>query len=97
MVANILHADPFPPPSPTPPTMGMGSIGQNSIFSGHGHVTYKIKGNHEIQHYDSIHFAHRPLPLFPDPWKVSTGQKGQNSTFLEHGHVAYQIYWIQVM
>ena len=30
-----------------PLTLGMGSIGQNSTFSEHGHVAYQIKGNHE--------------------------------------------------
>ena len=35
MVANILPADPQ-----CPHTLGMMYIGQNSIFSGHGHVAY---------------------------------------------------------
>ena len=36
------------PPSTTPlPTSGMGTIGQNSTFSEHGHVEYQIKGNHQ--------------------------------------------------
>ena len=34
MVANILLAD------RSPTTLGMGSIGQNSTFSGHGNVAY---------------------------------------------------------
>ena len=37
-----------PPQTPTPLTLGDCSIGQNSIFSEHGHVAYKVKGNHEI-------------------------------------------------
>ena len=42
MVDNILPTD--PPPDPR----GMGSIGQKSTFSEHGHVAYQIKGNHEF-------------------------------------------------
>ena len=38
----------------------MGSIGQNSTFSEHGHVAYQIKGNHEKQHGNK-YFARRPL------------------------------------
>ena len=30
-----------------PPTLGMGSVGQNSNFSEHGHVAYQTKENHE--------------------------------------------------
>ena len=36
---------------PLPPTLGMGSLGQNSTFSEHGYVAYLIKGNYEIQQY----------------------------------------------
>ena len=32
-----------------PPTLGLGSIGQNSTFSQHGHVAYQIKWNHECR------------------------------------------------
>ena len=39
MLANILPAD----PAPETPDPGMGSVGQNSTFSEHGHVTYQIK------------------------------------------------------
>ena len=38
MVANILPAAPLPPQP-----WKMRSIGQNSIFSEHGHVVYQIK------------------------------------------------------
>ena len=38
------------PPPPTPPTLRMGSIGQN-IFSEHDHVAYQITGNHEMQQH----------------------------------------------
>ena len=41
IVVNIL---------PTPSvTLGMGSIGQKSTFSEHGHVAYHIVRNHEMQ------------------------------------------------
>ena len=32
----------------SPSTLGMGSVGQTSTFSEHGHVAYQIKGNHEF-------------------------------------------------
>ena len=38
---------PLPIPSPLTLTLGMGSMGQNSTFSEHGHVAYQIKENHE--------------------------------------------------
>ena len=41
MVANILP----------PPPLGIGSIGQTSSISEHGHVAYQIKGNHEMQQH----------------------------------------------
>ena len=34
------------PPYPHPQE-GMGSVGQNSTFSDHGHVAYQIKENHD--------------------------------------------------
>ena len=40
MVANIIL-----PANPFPQTLGVGSNGQNSTFSEHGHVVYQIKGN----------------------------------------------------
>ena len=40
MVANSLPADPHVPYTSTTPTLGMGSLGQNSTFSEHGHVAY---------------------------------------------------------
>ena len=61
MVANILLAD----PNPLPPTLGMGSIGQNSIFSEHGHVACQIKENHECSNtVANILPADPPTP----PW-----------------------------
>ena len=41
MVANILLADPYP--TTLPPTLGIASLGQSSICSENGHVTYQIK------------------------------------------------------
>ena len=41
MVANIFPSDPTYAPDPR----GMGSIGQKSTYSEHGHVSYQIKGN----------------------------------------------------
>ena len=46
MVADILPADPYPPSHPIPLTLWLGSKGQNSTFSEHGHVAYQIKDNH---------------------------------------------------
>ena len=43
MAANKLPPDPLPPF----PTLGMGSVGQNSTYLEHGHVAYQIKENHE--------------------------------------------------
>ena len=56
----------------------MGSIGQNSHFSKHGHVEYQIKWNHEMQQHGNKYLASRP-PI------------GRNIFVSEHGHVAYQI------
>ena len=39
-VSKYLQADP-------PQTLGMESVGQNSICSDYGHVAYQIKRNHE--------------------------------------------------
>ena len=56
MIANILHADPYP----LPMTLG---VGQNSTFSEHGHVAYQIKWNQEcsIEQHGSKYFVPRPL------------------------------------
>ena len=67
----------------------MGSIGQNSTFTEHGHVANQINGNHECSNMvanilpaDPTHLHHLTLGF---------GSKGHKSTFSEHGHVAYQI------
>ena len=67
------------------PTLGMGSIGQNSIFSEHGYVAYQIKGNHESQH-GSKYVARRSIPTHP-----LTLALGSKFNFSKHVHVAYQI------
>ena len=55
MVANIMPAD--------PPSRPWGSKGLNSTFSEHGHIAYKIKGNHECSNMvANILPADSPLP-----------------------------------
>ena len=67
----------------------MGSKGQISTISEHGHVAYQIKGKHECSSMVAIILLADPYPSFnPDP---GVGSKGQNSASSEHGHVAYQI------
>ena len=60
----------------------MGTIGQNSIFSEHGHFGYQIKGNRECSNMvANILSTDHPGP--------SDGIKSfKKSTFVEHGHVA---------
>ena len=54
------------PTIPPPPTLGMGSKGQNSIFSEHCHVPYQIIENHECSNMvANILLAD---PLRPRPW-----------------------------
>ena len=51
-----------PPPPHAPDPRGMGSIGQKSTFSEHGHVAYQIKGNHDFTNMvGNILYAY-PLP-----------------------------------
>ena len=54
-IANSLHAD-------RSLKLGMGSLGQNSTCSEHGHDAYQIKGNQQMQQYGSKYFACTPLP-----------------------------------
>ena len=68
------------------PTLGMGSVRQNSTFSEHGHVTYQIKENQKCSNTVATIFPAHPLP--PDP---GNGANMSKFTFSEHGHVAYQI------
>ena len=70
-------------PSPTPLTIG--SKGQNSTFSEHGHVVYQIKDNHKCSN-----MLANILPTDPDSLALGMGSVDQNSSS-EHSHVAYQI------
>ena len=68
----------------------MGSIGQTSTFSEHGHVAYHFKSDNELQQRGSEYFARRPLRtlhLRPRGW----GQLVKIQLFSEHGHLTYQI------
>ena len=73
MIANILPADPTP--------LTLGSKGQNSTFSEHGHVAHKIKWNRE-----GSNMVANVLPA--DPSHPPYGSKGHNSTFSDQRHVA---------
>ena len=75
------------PPSP-PPTLGMGSVCQNSIFLEHGNVAYQIKENHECSNKVTNILPAEPYTRPPD---LDMGSIGQISTFSELDHVAYQI------
>ena len=76
MVANILPADP-----PPPPTLEV-------AFSEHGHVAYQNLRTHKCSNMvANIYFTRSPPPPPPN----HGGGGGQNSNFSEHGHVAYQI------
>ena len=43
-----------------PPTQSLGSIGQHSTFSEHGHVAYQIKKVSLMQQHGRKYFASRP-------------------------------------
>ena len=66
-----------------PPPLTLGSKGRNSTFSGHGHVAYQIKRNHECRNMVANTFPADPAPSPHPEVKIHF--------FLEHGHVAYQI------
>ena len=59
----------------------MGSIGQNSTFSEHGHVAFQIKENHDCS--NTVPYI---LPADPPNPTLEMGSIGK-------GHVAYQIKW----
>ena len=73
-----LGSNVLPPP---PPTLGMGSVGQNTTSSEHGHVTYQIKENQECTNMGANILTADATPL-------GMGSICQNSAFSEHGHVA---------
>ena len=60
MIANILPAG-----RPHPLTLGFGSKGQKSTFSEHGHVAYKIKGNHKFSNKVANILPADPSPMPP--------------------------------
>ena len=45
------HCSKYIAPPPPTHTLGIGSIGQKSTFSEHGHVAYQIKRPHEMQQH----------------------------------------------
>ena len=55
------HGSKTLPTDPNDPR-GMGSIGQNSSFSEHGHVAYQSKGNHELSNMTVNSLHAYPLP-----------------------------------
>ena len=76
-------------PLPTPYPLTMGSKGQNSTFSEHGHVAYQIKDNHECSNMvanilPSDH--HTPTP--PPPLRM--GSSGEKSIFRTWNHEMQQ-------
>ena len=78
MVANIL------PVYPT--TLGVGSKGQNSIFTERGSCAYEIKGNHECTNMQ----AHTCILSLHTPSTFGVGSKVK-AIFTGSSHVAYQI------
>ena len=54
-------------PPPTSPTLWMGSVGQNSTFAEHGHVTYQIKENQECTNMVANILLADSLPPTPPP------------------------------
>ena len=81
MVPNILLADTL--------TLGIGQIGQNLPFSGHGHIEYQFKGNQKMQQQGTCS-KYLPGDAYPLAPTLGMGSEGQNSTFSEHDHVTYQ-------
>ena len=63
MVANILPVG-SPPPPPPPLLLGVGSKGQNSTFSEHSHVAFRVKWNRKCSnmqaHILSLHTPSAP-------------------------------------
>ena len=52
------------PRTPHTPTLGVGSKGQNSTFSEHGHVVYQIKWDHKCSNRKA-HILSLHTPLIP--------------------------------
>ena len=68
---------------PPPPPQPWGVKRLNSTFSEHGHIAYKIKGNHECSNMVANILLAAPIP--------NPRVKRSNLTFSEHDHFAYQI------
>ena len=64
----------------------MGSKGQNSTSSEHGHVAYQIKENNECSNMVANILSADPPPPYP-----GDGVSRSKLNFTEHAHVAYQI------
>ena len=80
--------------SPTEWTCGVGSKGQNSTLSEHGHVAYQIKENHKCSNKVANILPRDPLPKPPNrPTPLTLGMRsiGHILPFTEHGHVAYAV------
>ena len=63
MVANSFRTDPLTPL----PVLWMGSVGHNSNFSEHSHVTYQIKENQECTNMVVNILLKDQLPPPPPP------------------------------
>ena len=83
MVANILPADPPPPPHTHDP--GSQKV---KIQLYHNMVMLHIKLNGTTKCSNMVTHI---LPTDPMPLTLGDGSIGQKSTFSEHGHIAYQI------
>ena len=70
------------------PRPWVGSKGQNSTFSEHGHVAYQIKWNHGCSNMAANILPSDP-PINPKP--LGAGSKGQNSTLFQIWPWCYQI------
>ena len=71
--------------TPSPPTLGVGSKGQNFTFSEHGHVAYQIKGDHECSNMQANSMS------LHQPSTPGMGSKVNIFFFSESSYVAYQI------
>ena len=68
-----------------PPTVGIGSVGQNSTVSEHGHGASQFQETHKCSN-----MVANILPADPPP-SLEYWVSRSKFNFLEHGHVAYQI------
>ena len=73
-------------------TLGVGSVGQNSTFSEHGHVAYQNKENHKCSNMVATILPTDSLHPPPDLWLGSIGHTSNvayqikgNHSMLQHG------------